>query len=382
MNRSTNQKANAAAAATQTADTVPVPIPIVSWTHQPIIAPDFEPSADTPIAAISVAGMLRLYCLSQDNHLFQLEPNFDGSSWTAQNLTHEIVDLFPEALSNVAAVALANTEPRVYYLSTGNKLRELAFNGQAWSDVAILEGLEVASDTPLVALTRNNLPKVYLLTPDNHVHEFDYVPDKGWVDTDLTKITGAPGAQPLSALSCNAVPPFQFPSVYFLSNSSELWKLAWDGNKWAAYNLTQSSRAKAQARSSLASLGYVNAPGLVQPQLYFLSANSDVHQLSVLPGTDSALNFLAGVEPATAHSPLACSNFGTIPRVYYLDPDLNVCELRSEAANTWINTNFTAAISSPLSEGLSPITAITALDGLHVVYNSASGGLTQLVLKA
>ncbi|HTD25092.1 MAG TPA: hypothetical protein VK738_20760 [Terriglobales bacterium] len=389
--KSNSQNNKSTAVLDQTTDTPGVtsnkpaaPLPL--WSYFPINATigdiPYVPSLSTPVAALSAGELLQLYCLDHENSIFLLESQGNGP-WSAQDLTGE-TDQFAQALTNIAAVIIGNGQQRVYYLSPDNRIHELRFDGQ-WKDQEIHDTdgrpIAAAAHSPLVAFTINGLPKVYFVSTGNHVQELDFVDGKGWVNNDVTDQArqndrDTPDAQPLSSLTGFAISDTdkQLPRVYFVSDANQVWELAWN-NGWHSRQV--SDQPPAQGQTSLAGMTVKG-----DPRIYYIGEGNSVHQARYDAVADRWINSDLSAETpqkqrAAAHSPLACVNFGSTPRVYYVGNDASVHEIDLRSAGP-VDLNLTSLTGNKFAAGLTPLTATVHNGSLHVIYSSLVANVTGL----
>jgi lysophospholipase L1-like esterase len=203
-------------------------------------ADDLQAPAAQPGSVLAVMGVgptldPRVYYFTADNHVhelawfkdFPVDPSNPNGKWHERDVSTANHLQAPAAQpgSALAAMGVGPTlDPRVYYFTADNHVHELAWfkdfpadpdnpNGK-WHerDVSTANGLQASAAQPGKALAAMGVgpaldPRVYYLTPDNHVHELAWFkdfpadpnnPNGKWHERDVSTADKlqAPGAKP------------------------------------------------------------------------------------------------------------------------------------------------------------------------------------------
>jgi hypothetical protein len=164
------------------------------WHHSDLTARTGAPASKrSALAGFAMNGMEpRLYYGGYDNHVYEL--SYSEGRWRYRDLTAAAGAPAVGAVARIAAFQAAETDPRVYYLTSGQShVHELAHWGGGWHhrDLTVRTGAPAARCCELVGFTAGGPDsRVYFLDWAKHVHELSYW-QGGWHRRDLTARTGA-----------------------------------------------------------------------------------------------------------------------------------------------------------------------------------------------
>ncbi|AFE06405.1 hypothetical protein COCOR_05489 [Corallococcus coralloides DSM 2259] len=334
-------------------------------------------SPRSTLAAFSTVSSSQVYYLDPVSTVFELSSQ--GSEWKFSWLPGSA-----KPGSALTAFPLANSAPRVYFISNDSRVHELWWDG-TWHDHALVtqagDPPPAAADSPLVGFVRSGYnPSVYYVAAHNrHVHELKWN-GLSWGVTDVTERAGAPAAAPGSPLTAFTVKGGEA-RVYFVGNSRhvhELWENS-DG-AWAQQDLNLVTNAPA-ADNDTALTGFAT-DGTWSHVYYVGDSNRHVIELKFTSQGWTYTNVTPLGAPYTTAPATALTSFavnpGSHPRVYFLLDSNAVGELWSDGAS-WHLNNLTVYASAPAAKVNSPLAGF-AINGVfsRVYYLAGNDNVMQL----
>lgn len=214
------------------------------WSHRDVTdetnAPPVAPG--NPLSATAITSDdPRVYYLAADRHIHELAWRSLTNVWYHRDVTADGGGL-PVA-GNVLATTTVDSLPRVYYLSDDQHVHEMNWGVNGWSDIDVTANAgapPTVAGSALGAATVRDVgePRVYYLSADQHVRELAWSnQNQMWVDQDLTTRTGGPPAINGSVVSAVAVN--LLPHVYYLAADQHVYELSFDSNnEWVYDDLT------------------------------------------------------------------------------------------------------------------------------------------------
>ena len=140
------------------------------------------------------------YCgAGTDNHVYQLRIFPGGPGWVWEDLTSLADGIVPEVSRALNGYWGTDNSQHVNYIGSGTHIHELCRASGAsptdWTDndlTAMAGAVTPHSNTALVSYWGSDSSQhVFFIGTDDHVHELYIAPGtKGWVDNDLTALTG------------------------------------------------------------------------------------------------------------------------------------------------------------------------------------------------
>jgi len=178
-------------------------------------------------------------------------------------------------------------------------IRFLLHTGAGWidQDLTTLTGaIQARTDTGVTAFYDDPSHKLHVFyqTTDQHVHQL-FFNNTSWVDQDLTTLAGGPLALGSGGISAFAIGKQQH--VFYLGNDLNVHHLHYDGTKWSDHNPTALAHGPVTDFSTL--LAYPTANGHFH--VFYLANNSnDLHELNYNGSawTDLSLKTVVNQEPA------------------------------------------------------------------------------------
>lgn len=347
----------------------------ISWQSQ-TVPTNFgsPPSLFSPLAATAVGGKPRIYYRAVGDQIHELA--YDGANWHDSNVT-EKSGAPPTPAWKLTSISI-NGDPRLYYFSEDKHIHELAWVNDTWRhrDLTLDAGAPAATEgSPLsVATITNGDPRVFYVTPEQHIHELAYRSlTRVWSHSDLTAISGAPlitampnGRNALTSTTVNSLA-----RVYYLGANQHIYELKWNketGFRWSYSDITDDA--------GLSDLAYANSPLAAVttgngdiPRVYYIAPDGDgVSHIRELRWSreqkvwnDFDLTRQANGMPVTHDSPLAAITIRNLPHVYYLAANRHVHEL-AIPSQKWVDAPVTATAGGPAAVAGSGLVVTTAYD--------------------
>jgi hypothetical protein len=263
---------------------------------------------------------------------------------------------------------IANTM-EVEYIGTDAHVHQLSYNG-IWSksDLSAITGAPGASTTsPGIKAIYNTLAnsmEVHYIGADQHMYTLWYT--GAWHFTDLTTTTGAPLAALNSSITAAMDPVGNTEDVEYIGTDHHVHQL-WYNGLWHTTDLTVASGAAANADSSAGIHTLMNTIGNAMEVHYI---GTDLHIYSLwYNGTwhevDHTLN--DGAPLAVAGSPLTASmdSIGNSEDLEYIGPDQHMHQL-------WYN-GFWHPNDLMTASGADPNADKTS--GIHTLLNSIGNAM-------
>ncbi len=191
-----------------------------------------------------------------DAHVYELRWDPDG--WTSEDLT-ELADA-PDASATINGYAIeSQLSHHIFYIrKTDRHVQELWWDTSQWRS----QDLSAATQTPaalegaIVAYVdaAQSIQHVVYAGADSHLHEL-WCDDTGWHTTDLTAVTGAPGAVAGTAAG------YMFDAqgtqhVFYVGADNKIHELWTDPSGWHASDLTTMTGAPTPAASLLGAYAF------------------------------------------------------------------------------------------------------------------------------
>lgn len=206
------------------------------WNHR-LIEPLAVTAKNSQMSVTEDRGRPRIHYFAKDNHVHELRSD-DGNTWVDHPLTKSIVADPRSPICSVPALAKSpKGDYRIYFVSKDHHIWQLNFSG-IWHGkdlTALGKGVEVGEDSSLAVATSEAGYCVYYTDAKHHVHELRCRPsDATWWDSDVTawipsaKLAGK--NTPLSAEVADTGP-----RVYFFDDKRNLQQLV--SRAWAQESL-------------------------------------------------------------------------------------------------------------------------------------------------
>ena len=186
------------------------------------------PVTNTALAALSLPnGNIHVYYLSSGLDIIQLVGS--GSSWVGNNLTAIVGAVLPMASTPLAAFSLPNGDIHVYYLSSGLDIIQLVGSGSSWvgNNLTVSAGaVPPAENTSLAAFPLpNDGFRIYYVSGGYDLNELAWS-GLSWAKSQLVQIVGT-GGTPVAAFPLpngnSRVYFFSFGHVIEWSGSGSSW---------------------------------------------------------------------------------------------------------------------------------------------------------------
>jgi hypothetical protein len=219
------------------------------------------------------------------------------------------------------------------------------------------------------------------VNPDGHVIELSW--ENHWLFTDLTLKTKAPAAPTGTALTSFGVGG-SASRVYYLDATGHVIEFAFvaaitKAGIVAGWNVSDvTALAKAPAGSPGSALTCFGVGGTAS-RVYYLQPDEHVAELRWTGKWKySDVTAAAGAAPAAAGSALTCFGVNnSVSRVYYLNEAGHVCELAWQGQ--WINTDATAQAKAASADAGSALTCFGVNSFVpRVYYLQANGHVSEL----
>jgi len=256
------------------------------------------------IAAVNSNDHLRVY--SQDVYGNIRESLFE-SGWANGTIKNVIAQ--SKLDSPLAATSKDLQEIRVYYISTGNELREIAYSsGSGWYDGALNAKNFIVAPYSKIAATflavGSTLQlRVYVQSVDNSIQEYGY--DNG--TTGWQKMTNLGAALPGTSIATTSYKTSQLSiRTYFQASSSAVIEKAYDANQgWYNGGLTIPN---AIPRTALAVTSFAATNSSISLRLYYGAPNDRILE----KGWDSSSWYDGGFnQPSIPGSEVAVITWGS-----------------------------------------------------------------------
>src|ERR1700753_3326625 len=230
-----------------------------------------------------------------DNHVYQLRIFPGGPGWVWEDLTSLADGIVPEVSRALNAYWGTDNSQHVNYIGSGDHIHELYRASGAsptdWTDndlTALAGAVPPHSNTALVSYWGSDSSQhVVFIGTDDHVHELYIAPGAhGWVDNDLTALTGALTPNVNTALA----------GFWDTDSSQHLLYIATDGHihelfivpgipGWADHDLTTVGHAIAPNIGAALDV-YSGSDG--SRHINFFGVDEHVHELYNHPGAAGA----------------------------------------------------------------------------------------------
>jgi len=256
------------------------------------------------IAAVNSTDHLRVYF--QDVYGNIRESVFE-SGWNDGTLRNVIAQ--SKISSPLAATSKDLEEIRVYYISTDNELREMAYsNGSGWSDGDLNNSNFVVAPYSKIAATflavGGSLQlRIYVQLVDNSIQEYGY--DNG--NTGWKKMTNLGAGLPGTEIATTSYKTSQLSiRTYFQDPRLTVIEKAYDANRgWYAGGL---SIPNAVPRTALAVISFAATATSISLRLYYGASNNKVLE----KGWDSSSWYDGGFnQPSIPGSEIAGITWGS-----------------------------------------------------------------------
>lgn len=223
--------------------------------------------------------------------------------------------------STLASIVVHGTEYRVYYVDTANKVNELAWTSKHWVN-NVLPSRAVTENSPLSCFAVNgNDSRVYYVDTSNTVNELSWTSNH-WVNSPLPSHP----TRPASPIASFGLAGSGDPRVYYIDTNDQLNELAWVGH-WV------NNRAILPSHLVLPDSGLTAfAANGTASRVYYMDNFRRANTLAW--GDDGvwrngALTTMAGnVLTGQYGGAMACFADGTDPRVFYVNDEVHVAEIR------------------------------------------------------
>jgi hypothetical protein len=198
----------------------------------------------------------RVYYLNIDNEICEF--GWNGTQWLFRKPGTDIEAPKVAPQSDLVAFDIGGKAGlRLYFTDAQNHIIELGWDGKKWfhKDLSKLTDADDAADKSslsVIGIGEKQDPRLYYINSDGGVCELAYLglPGQEWQFQDLTQLTDFPPKKLIkeARVFALAVGKEGLPRVYFhagidLGLRKKIWlfELSWDGEKWTAKNLLETT---------------------------------------------------------------------------------------------------------------------------------------------
>jgi endonuclease/exonuclease/phosphatase family metal-dependent hydrolase len=276
----------------------------------------------------------RVYYTGEQQHVYELLLK-QGYGWAWSDLT--IVAHAPVAAS-AASTFISSGATHVVYRTFDGRIEELSGDGAGgWTAQDLYTAAGIPASAPRASRAVGDPsgytspgPRIAYRTADNHVRELSF-DGNAWTQTDLSQVSGVAGVSGASASADPSGYSSPAPRVVFRGTDNRVHEFYFDGSRWIHADLSALSGRPAEVRSKV--VGYLSPSGA---RVLYRGSDSHVHELFQRPAdgvwVHADLQVLAKASAASGDVSGFASPLATVE---YHDSSGRVRQLVQETSGTW-----------------------------------------------
>jgi hypothetical protein len=234
-----------------------------------------------------------------------------------------------------------------------------------------------AAKTGLTSFSDNAGAHAFYVGTNQNVYQLIWTSATGWVDQNLTNVSGGTLAAPASKLAGFADGAGEH--AFYFGPNQHVYQLIWtSATGWNNQDLTAIT-GNTLAASGSAVAGFSDGAG---EHAFYLGTNRHVYQLiwtSATGWNNQDLTAITGNTLAASGSAVAGFSDGAGAHAFYFGPNQHVYQLIWTSATGWNNQDLTTQTGGKLAESGTGLTAFSDSSGEHAFYLGTNQHVYQLI---